>query len=79
MRVLTSEAVLKMGEIFVFIKPPNHFLGKTTHFDLFFKICTKYFYITYFSKVNLFLHAPSVCCMGAGIEFYNPLLPIFDF
>lgn len=37
MRVLTSEAVLKMGEIFVFIKPPNHFLGKTTHFDLFFK------------------------------------------
>lgn len=79
MRVLISEVVLKMGEIFVFIKLFNYFFGKIIYFDFFFKICIKYFYIIYFFKVNLFLYVLLVCCMGVGIEFYNLLFLIFDF
>lgn len=38
MRVLISEVVLKMGEIFVFIKLFNYFFGKIIYFDFFFKV-----------------------------------------
>ena len=70
MRVLTSESVLKTGKIFVSIKPPNHFLGKTTHFDLFFKAVDQFIMLSY--RIRLII-ADKKCFLDAMVQhvFYQ--------